>query len=326
LTACWPLMASAQRAPAFAAAQTQTQKEEDEAASLPPIPPGLAPTPEQDTPPTVQAQPEEEDTAPTPPDQQTTPEEVAEAAEQASKLAKTTENQAADEEDEGPPPRELRSIFGENTAEHSGFGKAMERAYEDKDLRPKRRVEVWQRRDPLKPRPPGNQAMPDLGWLSAIIGFIGEYGLWFLFGVLLLMLALTARYWWPWLRGIAMPSAPEPIAIEVKAAEHNEPLPPNIAESARRLWREGQPRRALALLYRASVEAMVARAGTHLPPGATEAECLRVSRRMPEADDRSVFQRMVSIWQYAAYGQRLPDEADFENILQNLIQRFGWRA
>jgi hypothetical protein len=325
-------MASAQQSPREQALPaSQTPPEEDDAPPLPPIPstlpPTLSPTPEQEPPPGLQAQPaEEEDNAQATSGQETTPKEIDEAAEQAAASATIAGDHATDEEDEGPPPRELSTIFGENTAEHGGFGKAVERAYEDKDLRPKRRVEVWQRRDPLKPRPPGEQTMPELGWLTAIIAFIGEYGLWFLFGVLLLMLALTARYWLPWLRGIAMPGAPEPVAIEVKAAEHNEPLPPNIAESARRLWREGQPRRALALLYRASVEAMVTRAGTHLPPGATEAECLRVSRRMPEADDRTAFQQMVRVWQYAAYGQRLPDEADFESVLQSLIERFGWRT
>lgn len=218
----------------------------------------------------------------------------------------------------------MASVFGESTAEHDAFGKAVERAYEDQDLRPKRRDTIWQRRDPLKPGQPA--PTPQLEWLGALIAFIGEYGMWLLFGAVLLALALTAKRWLPWLRSIAMPGEPEPIAIDVQAVDHAEPLPPDIAASARRLWREGQPRRALALLYRASVEAMVARAGTHLPPGATEAECLRVARRMPEAEDRSVFQQMVRIWQYAAYGQRLPEEADFETILQALVLRFGWRA
>ena len=39
----------------------------------------------------------------------------------------------------------------------------------------------------------------------------------------------------------------------------------------------------LALLYRASVEAMAARAEVALVPGATEAECLRASRGCPMA-------------------------------------------
>src|SRR5688572_13314382 len=56
-----------------------------------------------------------------------------------------------------------------------------------------------------------------------------------------------------------------------------EALPDDIATAARALWREGRPRHALALLYRASVESMSQRADIALPPGATEAECLRAS-------------------------------------------------
>jgi Domain of unknown function (DUF4129) len=287
LTACWPLLASAQT----------------------------------NAPPTLQTQPAEDNTkkAPPPDDDGTiTPEEIA------ADVTGAKKDDHSPDDEEGPPPRELASIFGENTAEHDAFGQSVERAYEDENLRPKRRSKIWQRRDPLKPGQPA--ATPELEWLGNLIAFVGEYGLWLLAGGALLALLLTAKRWWPWLRTLAMPGEPEPIAIEVQAAEHAEPLPPDIAASARRLWREGQPRRALALLYRASVEAMVARAGMHLPPGATEAECLRLARRMPEADDRTAFQQMVRIWQYAAYGQRLPEETDFETILQTLVQRFGWRA
>ena len=53
---------------------------------------------------------------------------------------------------------------------------------------------------------------------------------------------------------------------------------------------------------------MSARAEIALPPGATEAECLRASRRMPRAEDRQAFALIVRVWQYAAYGQRLPAE------------------
>ncbi|HRN62481.1 MAG TPA: DUF4129 domain-containing protein, partial [Luteimonas sp.] len=64
--------------------------------------------------------------------------------------------------------------------------------------------------------------------------------------------------------------------------------------------------------------------GVALVPGATEAECLRASRRMPEAGDREAFARMVRVWQYAAYARQLPDEAGFESLLGDLSQRFGW--
>lgn len=282
------------------------------------------------TPPTVQAQLEKNEDADDKPEQQApaddakqddapkTPQDIAEELLHGKKPDHTGD------EEGGPPPQELRKIFGQGALDHGAFGKSVARAYEDPDLRPKRKNKVWQRRHPVQPAP--GQPTPQLDWLGQILAFISEYGLWLLVGVLLLFLLATARRWWPWLRGFVGAAEPEPAPVEVQAAEHVEPLPPDIVSSARRLWREGQPRRALALLYRASVEAMVARAGAHLPPGATEAECLRMSRRMPEPDDRTAFQQMVRIWQYAAYGQRLPEESDFEAILQSLTQRFGWRA
>jgi hypothetical protein len=283
-------------------------------------------TPPSTTPPAVQAQPEKpaeetEQAAPeaTPPDAPKTPEDAA-----AEILGGDETPDHSPDEDDGAPPQALASIFGKGTVDHRKFGESVARAYEDSDLRPKRRIKVWQRRDRTPPAP--GQAVPELDWLAKLVAFIGEYGLWLLLGLVAALLLATARRWLPWLRGFVGADAPEPPPVDVQAAEHVEPLPPDIVSSARRLWREGQPRRALALLYRASVEAMVARAGAHLPPGATEAECLRMSRRMPEADDRTAFQQMVRVWQYAAYGQRLPEEADFEAILQSLTQRFGWRT
>jgi hypothetical protein len=82
----------------------------------------------------------------------------------------------------------------------------------------------------------------------------------------------------------------------------------------------------LALLYRASVESMSERAQMALPPGATEAQCLRVSRRMPDAADRSLFARVVRVWQYAAYAGRLPDDDAFESLASTLQQQFRWRG
>ncbi|NOT88118.1 MAG: DUF4129 domain-containing protein [Lysobacter sp.] len=220
----------------------------------------------------------------------------------------------------------LEEIFGEDTADHGAFGKAVGKAYQDPLLRPKQKTTTWERRDKKKDKEPEAADVPQLKWLAALVGFVAEYGLWFLLGVLVLMLAITAKRWWPWLLGAAAKPEDEPMPVEMTAISHTEPLPPDIATVARRLWAEGQPRRALALLYRASVEAMSARVDAHLPPGATEAECLRLSRRMPVVEDRDAFQRMVRIWQYAAYGQRLPTADEFDALLQTLAQRFGWQS
>ena len=220
----------------------------------------------------------------------------------------------------------LREIFGEDTADHRAFDKAVGQAYRDPLLRPKQKTTTWERRDKKKDKEPVESDFPQLKWLAAVIGFIGEYGLWMLLGLLVVVLAVTAKRWWPWMLGVAAQPEEDLASVEMTALSHSEPLPPDIATVARRLWAEAQPRRALALLYRASVEAMTARIDAHPPPGATEAECLRLSRRMPAVEDRDAFQRMVRVWQYAAYGQRLPAGDEFEALLQTLVERFGWRS
>lgn len=246
---------------------------------------------------------------------------------------KAASDKAAGESADGVPAageaeaddRSLDDIFGNQRVAHDAFGHSVEKAYKDPDLRPTRTITVWK---PKKKKEDKKAPfdMPSLAWLGAIFAFIAEYGLWLLLAVLVGLLIATAKRWLPWLQQATRPPLAQPDPVEVRSVDAQEPLPPDIATTARRLWAQGQPRRALALLYRASVEAMVARIDAHLPPGATEAECLRASRRMPEAEDRDAFQRVVRVWQYAAYGHSLPEAGDFETLLDLLARRFRWSS
>ena len=64
--------------------------------------------------------------------------------------------------------------------------------------------------------------------------------------------------------------------------------------------------------------------GVRLVPGATEAECLRAARALQDNEDRDAFNAVVRTWQYAAYADRLPEEATFEAQLARMAERFGW--
>lgn len=256
-------------------------------------------------------------------------------------LAGTTDAVLAQERDAPPPPASsvengqpaipptLPEVFGEQRVDDRRFRKAADRAYQDPLLSGKRTQSTWERKDAKdkEEEEPERSDMP--AWLQDIVGFlalIGEWGLWILLGLLVVLLLATMRYWLPWMRGGFKRSAAGRVEVETEALLVPELLPDNVPAAARRLWREGKPRHALALLYRASVESMSARINTVLPPGATEAECLRASRRMADADDRNLFARMVRVWQYAAYAQRLPAEDEFEALLGQLQQRYGWAA
>jgi hypothetical protein len=105
-----------------------------------------------------------------------------------------------------------------------------------------------------------------------------------------------------------------------------EPLPDDVPAAVRRLWAAGQARAALALLYRASVERLALKLGRPLPPGATEAECLRRARALPDDAARGAFTQVVRAWQGAAYGHRLPEADAFDALVAGWARDFGGRA
>ncbi|MEN5118506.1 DUF4129 domain-containing protein [Luteimonas sp. TWI662] len=219
----------------------------------------------------------------------------------------------------------LQDVFDDQLAPEGDFGEAVERAYADPLLDHRRIERRWKPK--ARDEAARDRSALDPGAFAAIaqaIALIAEYGLWIVFGLIVLALALTARRWWPWMRdGLAAPDEASEIVVDA-APPLPEALPDDLVTTARTLWRAGQRRRALALLYRGSVEAMAERAGVTLVPGATEAQCLRASRRLPDVGDRDAFAGMVRVWQRAAYGGRLPDDAGFEALVAQLAPRFGW--
>lgn len=220
----------------------------------------------------------------------------------------------------------LPAVFGDARVDERAFSKAVDQAYRDPLLDSKSKQVTWEKRDKTKPKPPPQR---DMSWLSGfgkVLAFIAEWGLWILVGGLVAVLLLTMRHWLPWMSGSLRRYKPLPTDVETEILQFPEILPDNVPAEARRLWAQGKPRHALALLYRASVETMAKRAEVTLPPGATESECLRASRRMPDGEDRSLFARMVRVWQYAAYAQQLPAQEEFDDLLSSLQQRYRWAA
>jgi len=238
--------------------------------------------------------------------------------------------QARDADDAGQTAAE---IFGDTAVDTAGFRQAVQRGFEDPLQRPTRTVTRWVPREQAtedeptaSDNPLAAQLQPLFAALAALIAMGAEWGLWLLLGVLLLVLAWTARRWMPWLRWGRKAARSAPPALREDSIELPATLPPDVATRARALWAGGQPRQALALLYRASVRTVQERTTLALPPGTTEAQALRASRRMPEARDREVFATMVRVWQYAAYGNQLPTEDAFLQLAEALQAQYRWQA
>lgn len=224
-------------------------------------------------------------------------------------------------------PSTLGEVFGEDRQDDRGLREAVAKAMQDPSVSPKRKQTVWkpkaERKDQEKQRKPSSLEMFD--GLGGNLAAVVQWLLWGVVAAIAIALLWSASRWLGWFRG-GEEDEPAPGELRVGAAAEPEPLPDDIPTAIRRLWRAGRARDALALMYRAAVESMAQRADVVLVPGATEAQCLRASRKLALADDREAFARAVRTWQYAAYADVLPGDEEFDELVGLLGRRFGWAA
>jgi hypothetical protein len=217
---------------------------------------------------------------------------------------------------ENAKPTTLQDMFGdEYRSDGKEFEAAVKHAYGEDDLSPKSRSFVWRPRHPeiAEATRPGD--VP--GWARAFggaIAFLFQYGLWIVIVIALVFVIINARRWLPWIsdRFVPVRRTDEVSVHDVAAIE---PLPNDIPAAVRELLRQSRVRAAWALLYRAGVERLSDVLGTPLPPGATEAECLRQSRRLRDSHYAALFSRIVRGWQAAAYAQQPPPASEIEAML-----------
>lgn len=240
---------------------------------------------------------------------------VIDAAEAAKQIADDIAGAAAQAGIKAPLKPSLKDVFGsEYRSDDAEFKAAIGEAYKDADLNPKATIDTWKRRHPSSDDVSDKTPSPWLHAIGGIIALLAQSGLWILLAIVLLLVIRYHRRWLPWISDRF-----EPKRVPEHMTEHDiatpESLPDDIAAAVRKLWQQGQPRAALALLYRGAVNRLAIDLGTVLPPGATESECLRHARRLPDQAYAKLFLRIVYCWQAAAYAQRIPSGAEVEKLL-----------
>ncbi len=93
-------------------------------------------------------------------------------------------------------------------------------------------------------------------------------------------------------------------------------LPPDVAEAASRLAREGQLREALSLLYRGALSELVHKRGVQLLASHTEGEAVRLAG-MP------YFEALVDVWRACAYAKRELSASRVEELAAGYRQAFA---
>jgi len=179
----------------------------------------------------------------------------------------------------------------------------------------------WERIDP-EPEAPDVETSPLIRVISAIVGFLAKFGLWILLAILVAVVLMHVSRWRLPLveRLLGRKAATAP---DIEADRVPDRLPADLVAAARSLFAQGAVRAAMALLYRGACAVLPDRYGQTLTPGATEAEVLRLARRIDDGDARATLIDIVRQWQRAAYADDLPDRTRFEHLLAR-YGNAGW--
>ncbi|HJV91550.1 MAG TPA: DUF4129 domain-containing protein [Holophagaceae bacterium] len=117
--------------------------------------------------------------------------------------------------------------------------------------------------------------------------------------------------------------APEAVAgLDVRP----ESLPPDVPAEALARFRAGDPRGALALLYRGALAALIHRHRLEIPASATEGDCLRAALPVLAEDPAEGFRRLTGAWVRMAYRGEAPAEADLQVLCAAWRSAFGGPA
>jgi len=93
-----------------------------------------------------------------------------------------------------------------------------------------------------------------------------------------------------------------------------ESLPDNVPAKVMALWRDGQHREAVGLLYRATLSGLIHQFSFEFYDGYTEQECVEVVQAREQGQLSGFVQRLTRVWQHLAYAHRLPPEHQVSDL------------
>ncbi|HEY9065161.1 MAG TPA: DUF4129 domain-containing protein [Burkholderiaceae bacterium] len=168
---------------------------------------------------------------------------------------------------------------------------------------------------------------PSAPWVIELLRWMSEAGrglMWLLGAIAVALVLVTA---WRWMRvradaGAGGATAPPPSHVHDLDIRPDS-LPDDIAGSARALWRRGEQRAALSLLYRGALSQLVHRHGVAIRSASTEGECVELARAALPAAAAAFFEGLVGAWQIAVYAARWPDEASVSALFDGFDAHFG---
>ena len=153
-------------------------------------------------------------------------------------------------------------------------------------------------------------SLPD--WLRNFARWMTEAGravVWVLGGLAVALFIVGLRHWIR-VRAGAVKGPHAALPSHVRDLDiRPESLPDQIGAAAAALWQRGEHRAALSLLYRGALSRLVHQHAVPIRAASTEGECVALAAARLPPERSAFFGRLVSAWQLAVYGARLPESS-----------------
>jgi len=151
--------------------------------------------------------------------------------------------------------------------------------------------------------------------IALFISKLIEFGLWILIAIGLGLLFYYRDHWLHLFKGGRKTKdeyeAPEVMfGMDVRA----ESLPDNIIGEAQKLWKAGEHREALSLLYRGALIRLINQENIKLKDSYTEGDVLRHANKKITTGKQAYLKTLTSQWRLIAYAHRAPAESDMQQL------------
>lgn len=101
-----------------------------------------------------------------------------------------------------------------------------------------------------------------------------------------------------------------------------ESIPQNVPEEVLTLWRKGKARKALGLLYRATLSRLIHQYELSFNESATEKECAEIVYQSGKNEIYEYIKVLTRVWQRLAYGHRMPSEPQVMELCKSWPEYF----
>ncbi len=192
----------------------------------------------------------------------------------------------------------------------------------DPDFQEWRDVLRWRYR--AEPRPPAEESGGSAFFsnLVKLLGQFAEFGMWLLAAAGVVLALLAVRRFLPQLLEPREERYRPPDAL-FGLNVTPESLPDDPAGTALDLVAGGKLRDALSLLYRGALASLVHAHHVPLTEAHTEGDCVRAARAALPREAAQYFERLVRVWQAAAYGGRMPAAEDAAELARRWAAHFS---